>query len=629
MQAMVMTIFLLHMTKRCPHYTNVYNIIYLATLNFIFQKHMKKLFIPLLSIIFYSQCSVPSEKATIVTFEKMLENYYQDGLKLFPINATFQGDHRYNDLLRNELTREFQAELRDYYEGYLDQLSQFDRAELTPEEQISYDILKWECEINLTEMQYHAFLLPIDQFWTSQLTIGQLASGASAQPFKTKKDYDDWLKRLYVFVAWCDSAIVNMKKGMSQGIVLPKALSAKVIPQLAAWKEGPAEAHHFYSPVHQLPDSISEADIDAIKASYAEMVNDKIIPAIGRLHDFMQNEYLPSGRETSGINALPNGDQWYQHRIRLYTTTDMTADEIFELGKSEVARIRGEMEQVMDSVGFKGSLNDFFDHVRNKPELIPFKDPQEVIDHFNRIHERMKSNLKKLFDLTPKTAFEVRRTEAFREASASAEYNPGSLDGTRPGIFYVPIPEVEKYNILSNEDLFLHEAIPGHHYQISLTRENESLPSFRRSLWYSSYGEGWALYSESLGKELGLYQDPYQYFGMLSAEMHRAVRLVVDAGIHSKGWTREQAIQYSLENEAIAEAGIIPEIERYMAGPGQALSYKIGQLKIKELRERTEKAFGDQFDIQQFHNKILESGCVPLAILEAKIDRWIESEKEG
>jgi uncharacterized protein (DUF885 family) len=239
----------------------------------------------------------------------------------------------------------------------------------------------------------------------------------------------------------------------------------------------------------------------------------------------------------------------------------------------------------------------------------------------------MKPQINKLFDLTPKTLFEVRRTEAFREASASAEYNPGSQDGIRPGIFYVPIPNVQEYNILSDEDLFLHEAIPGHHYQISLQQENQALPKFRRTLWYSAYGEGWALYSESLGSELGLYTDPYQYFGMLSAEMHRAIRLVVDAGMHTKGWTREQAIQYSLDHEAESENAIIAEIERYMAIPGQALSYKIGQLKIFELRSRAENILGAKFDINEFHNQVLESGVLPLKVLEGKIDKWIAVKK--
>ena len=256
---------------------------------------------------------------------------------------------------------------------------------------------------------------------------------------------------------------------------------------------------------------------------------------------------------------------------------------------------------------------------------MPFDDPQQVIDNFNAIHQKVIPKVNELFSLQPKTPFEVRRTEAFREASASAEYNSGSMDGSRPGIFYVPIRDVKTYNIHQDEDLFLHEAIPGHHFQISLQQENTQLPSFRKNLWYSAYGEGWALYTESLGKELGLYEDPYQYFGMLAAEMHRAIRLVVDTGLHAKGWTREQAIQYSLENESESEVKITSEIERYMANPGQALSYKIGQLKIRQLRHQAQENLGEQFDIREFHRVVLESGSMPLALLEEKVNRWMNS----
>ena len=353
------------------------------------------------------------------------------------------------------------------------------------------------------------------------------------------------------------------------------------------------------------------------------MVLDQIVPAYTVLHDFMANEYLAAARTSSGFDALEGGSAYYDYAIQYYTTTTLSADEIHQLGLNEVARIGQEMMAVKERVGFEGDLNSFFDHVRNRKELMPFTDPQQVVDNFYAIQKKMLPQVNKLFDLQPKTPFEVRRTESFREASASAEYNPGSLDGTRPGIFYVPIPDVKKYNLFSDEDLFLHEAIPGHHFQISLQQENQDLPSFRKDLWYSAYGEGWALYTESLGKELGLYEDPYQYFGMLGAEMHRAIRLVVDTGLHSKGWSREKAIQYSLDNEAESEASITSEIERYMANPGQALSYKIGQLKIRELRKRAETTLGAAFDIKTFHKIVLESGCIPLEYLEEKIDSWI------
>ena len=317
----------------------------------------------------------------------------------------------------------------------------------------------------------------------------------------------------------------------------------------------------------------------------------------------------------------------YQSLVKQWTTTTKTPEEIHELGLKEVARLRSEMEKVKDQVGFKGTITEFFNHVRNKPELKPFKNPEEVIANFEKYHKIIKPNVDKLFSLQPKTPFQIKRTEAFRENTASAEYMQGAADGSRPGTFYVPIPDVKNYNYYADEDLFLHEAIPGHHFQISLQQENPDLPDFRKFNWFGAYGEGWALYTESLGKELGLYNDPYQYFGMLGSEMHRAIRLVVDTGLHNKGWTREQAIKYSLENEAESEASIIAEIERYMAIPGQALSYKIGQSKIIELRKKAETEMKDKFDIKVFHQKVLESGVMPLALLEKKINNWISSKK--
>ena len=553
----------------------------------------------------------------------LLSEYHEERLKFYPLEATFAGDNRYNDTLPNNISQSYLSQLKDFYSGYKNKLGELDYNELSESEKLSYDILQWECDINLESMKYPTHLMPLDQFWSLHISIGQLASGASAQPFKTTEDYENWLKRLDDFTVWCDTAIVNMKKGIESGWVLPKSLAKKVIPQIADLTQGTIQDHLFYSPVRALPEGFSDDDKTLFTEKYTTMLDEKVVPTFKKLHDFLKNEYLPACRESSGATGLPNGEAYYAFRIKQYTTTNKSADEIFELGKSEVARLRSEMEKVKEQVGFKGDLMAFFDHVRANKKLMPFSDANEVIENFNEIHDRMKPQLAELFDLVPKTPFEVRRTEAFREASASAEYNPGSLDGTRPGIFYVPIPDVKKYNLFSDESLFLHEAIPGHHYQISLQQENEELPEFRRTLWYSSYGEGWALYSESLGKELGLYTDPYQYFGMLSAEMHRAIRLVVDAGMHAKGWTREQAIQYSLENEAESKESITSEIERYMALPGQALSYKVGQLKILELRKNARDKMGDKFDIKVFHNKVLESGCVPLALLEEKINRWI------
>nr|WP_222985037.1 DUF885 domain-containing protein [[Muricauda] meishanensis] len=560
-------------------------------------------------------------------FQALLDSYYEDGLKLSPISATMAGDNRYNDLFENPLSEEYATKSKAHFQNYLEKLSEFPDEQLSPSERMTKAILKWECDINLAEFQYNADLTPIDQMWSVNLFIGQLASGASAQPFKTVGDYQNWLKRVNGYLEWMASAEEKMKKGMETGHVLPKSLIVKVLPQLESLTIKDLDEHLFYQPIKNMPSDFTKEEKTMLTNAYTTMVSERVIPAYEKLHAFMSGPYFEAGRESSGIQGEPDGDAYYAHQIKKYTTTNMTADEIHKLGLSEVARIRSEMEKIKEQVGFEGDLKAFFDFVRSNRQLMPYTDAQQVIDNFNEIHDRMKPQLEKLFDMKPKTPFEVRRTEAFREKSASAEYNPGSLDGTRPGIFYVPIPNAEEYNVYSDESLFLHEAIPGHHYQISLTQENDDLPKFRKTLWYSGYGEGWALYSESLGKELGLYTDPYQVFGMLGAEMHRAIRLVVDSGLHAKAWTREQAIQYSLDNEAESEASIISEIERYMANPGQALSYKIGQLKIIELRKKAEEILGNKFDVRKFHNEVLETGCIPLALLEEKINAWIESNK--
>lgn len=596
---------------------------------------MKKYFILIFGTLAFMACKNKPEPlkedamAKNEAFATLLDNYYEDGLKLYPLKATSEGDSRYNDIFLNNLTEDYKAMEKAYYQKYKDELATIKDTELSESEKLSKAILEWECNRNLERMEFREDLTPINQMWTVQLTMGQYAGGTSAQPFKTVQDYENWLKRLDSYVVWMAMAEERMREGIEKGYVLPKSLIKKVVPQLKALTMKEIDQHLFFSPVKNFPDDFNEVDRKRLTDAYTVMIKDKIIPAYQKLSEFMDTEYLAAGRTTSGIEATPDGKAYYDYSIKLYTTTDMTAEEIHQIGLDEVKRISMEMEKIKQQVGFDGNLKAFFDYVRNKKELMPFTDPQQVIDNFKAIHVKMKPQVDQLFDHQPKTPFEIRRTEAFREASASAEYNPGSLDGTRPGIFYVPIPDVNTYNLYSDEDLFLHEAIPGHHFQISLTQENEDLPKFRKTLWYSAYGEGWALYTESLGKELGLYKDPYQYFGMLGAEMHRAVRLVVDTGLHAKGWTREQAIKYSLDNEAESEEGITAEIERYMANPGQALSYKIGQLKIMELRARAEKELGKDFSIKEFHNQVLETGCVPLALLEDKINGWISSNKKG
>ncbi|MCL6460309.1 MAG: DUF885 domain-containing protein, partial [Flavobacterium micromati] len=572
---------------------------------------MKKITIflfTLTSVVLLINCKSEEKKEDFSTLTK---NYFDNKNALDPLGATQSGQNQYNDQLQFEMTDSYRKSQAAFFDKYQTALQNVVFEDLTEEEKNSYEIIKWEVEIGKDLLKQPTNLLPIHQFWGTHLTMGQLAGGTSAQPFKTEKDYTNFLVRMDKYSVWIDSAIVYMKKGLSKGVVLPRALTVKLIPQFAELETPNIQDNLFYSSIKLMPDSFPENMKEDLTEKYTATITNKLIPQYKKMADFLTKEYLPASRATSGIGSLPFGKQLYATYVKQWTTTEMTPEAIHELGLKEVARLNAEMEKVKMQVGFKGTLLEFFEEVRNKKELKPFTKPEEVIVNFQNIYTRIKPNVDKLFSLQPVTKFEIRRTEAFREKTASAEYNPGTKDGTRPGIFYVPIPDVANYNMYGDEDLFLHEAIPGHHFQISLQQENESLPDFRKFNWFGAYGEGWALYTESLGKELGLYQDPYQYFGMLGNEMHRAVRLVVDTGLHSKGWSREQAIKYSLANEAESEASIIPEIERYMAIPGQALSYKIGQLKIIELRKKAEAKMGTKFDIKKFHEKVLESGVMP------------------
>ncbi|MFY7652657.1 MAG: DUF885 domain-containing protein, partial [Chitinophagaceae bacterium] len=440
--------------------------------------------------------------------------------------------------------------------------------------------------------------------------------------------YDNWLQRMQVGADYLDSAIVYFKKGIATNTVLPKALVVKMIPQMQSMVVNNVTESIFYGPIKQLPDSFSAADKQRLTQAYSQTIQQKIIPAFQRLGNFLQTEYLPKARTTTGINGIPNGDKYYNFCIKNATTTQKTAEEIYQTGLSEVARISTEMTKVKQQVGYKGTLLQFFEYMRNDKQFKPYKQASEVLTAFNTIHQTMQPNLQKMFGNVPKTPFEIRQTEAFRAATASAEYMQGSADGSRPGIFYVPIVDATQFNTTSGmESLFLHEAIPGHHYQISIQQENTALPKFRRFGGNNAYAEGWALYCESLGKELGLYTNPYQYMGALGDEMHRAIRLVVDAGMHSKSMTREQAIAYMMENEPISEEGAIAEIERYMSIPGQALGYKIGALKIKEIRTKYEKQLGKNFNIAKFHDAILIDGNMPLDVLETKMDAWASKQK--
>jgi uncharacterized protein (DUF885 family) len=594
---------------------------------------MKKVLIPLLAITLFVGCKLSNTNQTMGDNKELavlLDKYYEERLQLFPLEATVNGDNRYNDKLYVDFTDTYRQKLKTFYDSYHTYISKFERETLNDNDKLSFDAFSREMEINLEGLTYHDNYLPLNQFQSMHLVFAQFGSGSVIQPFKTVKDYDDWLQRAAVFPAYADSAIVYFKKGMATGFVLPKAVVVKMIPQMHSMVVTDITKSLFYGPITNMPAGFSVADKKRLTDAYITMITTQIIPAYKNLGDFLQNEYLPKARTTTGIGSLEGGDKYYSYLIRQQTTTNKTPDEIYNTGLAEVKRIRTEMERIKTETGFTGDLKSFFTYLQTDKKFKPYKTPKEILDAFEAIHQKMQPNLLKLFGHTPKTPFEIRQTEDFRAASGSAEYNQGSADGTRPGIFYIPILDATTFNITSGmESLFLHEAIPGHHYQISLQQENNQLPSFRRFGGNSAYAEGWALYCESLGKELGLYTDPYQYMGALGDEIHRAIRLVVDVGMHNKGMTREEAIKYMMDNEQIGEEGATAEIERYMVIPAQALGYKIGALKIRELRNKYAEQLGANFKVSDFHDAILKDGNLPLDVLEKKMDAWAAKQKKS
>jgi uncharacterized protein (DUF885 family) len=450
------------------------------------------------------------------------------------------------------------------------------------------------------------------------------------QPFKTVKDYDDFLKRLDGLVQWTDQAIVNMRTGIERGYMLPKVLVERTLPQLQAHVVAKPEDSIYWGPIRNLPASFAPADRERLTAAYRAAIEQKVVPTYRRLHDFLQAEYLPKARTTDGMGGLPDGQAWYAYRVKRITTTGYTPEQIHQIGLDEVARIQAAMEGVMRQVGFKGTRAEFFRYINTDPKFF-YSKPEDLIAGYVQIENEVNAQLPKLFETLPKADYEVRAVEAFREKSASAgSYQPASEDGTRPGIFYANTYDLRARPKRAMEALSLHEGNPGHHLQITIQREQRDLPRFRRFGFYTAYVEGWGLYAESepVGRALGRYTDPYQYFGQLEAELWRAIRLVVDTGLHAKGWTRQQVLDYAAANSAEAEARRVSEAERFMAIPGQALAYKIGQLKISELRARAEQALGPKFDVRKFHTAVLGDGALPLDVLEAKIDRWIETQRQ-
>lgn len=556
----------------------------------------------------------------------LFDEHFERDLEMNPLQATFIGDYRYNDRMANSNSPEYIAAATAMDEEFLARLLEIDRDKLDYQDQLSYDLFKIKREQSLEGNQFPSELQPINQFYSATNFFVQLGSGTSAHPFKTVKDYEDFLSRADQFSINIDQIITNMKEGMKQGVTQPRILMEKLVPQIDAHVVDDVRNSDFYKPVLNMPEDFSDEDRVRLTAAYEAKIANTIIPAYQRISNFLGDEYIGAARETVGLYAQPNGEAWYAYMVRLRTTTDMSPDEIHQIGLNEVARIHKEMQGVMDEVGFEGSLQEFFEFVKTDDQFY-YDDAEELIQGYRDMSDHISELTKNLFDVMPKTSFEVRRVEPFREASASGgSYQSGTPDGSRPGIFYANAYDIKARGKWAMESLFLHEAIPGHHFQIMIQRENESLPGFRRFGGFTAFSEGWGLYAESLGKELGVYTDPYQYFGALNAELWRSIRLVVDTGLHAKQWSRQDVLDYMFANAATPEVRAVSEAERFMAIPGQALAYKVGQLKIREIRNKAEAALGDRFSVKDFHTEVLKDGAMPLSMLEAKIDRWVKSQ---
>jgi uncharacterized protein (DUF885 family) len=554
-------------------------------------------------------------------------------LRRNPMEALARGDLRYADRLGDMISDEYYAAERAAAEQDLAALRSIPRDQLNATDQISYDVFDYTTRDTLRGLQPDILALtavrPMNHFYGLHTSYPTFASGQGSAPFKTLEDYENNLKRHKDFVTYIDRAIGRFRQGEQTGVVETKLTVRNMIEQLDTQLKQKPEDSPYYGPVEQFPDAIGAAERARLTREYRAAITDELYPALGRLRDFLKTEYLPKAREGVGLMYMPGGDKLYRYLIESTTTEPLAPQEIHELGLKEVARITAEFEKVKREVGFKGTLHQFFEHMRTAKRFQP-KSRQSLTQDYYRIGKEVEAQVPKYFATVPKTKLVIQPYEPFREKfEAGGSYESGTPDGSRPGVFYFNAYDLPTRSTWGETTLFLHEGEPGHHFQISLAQENEALPAFMRFGGNTAYVEGWALYAETLGYDMGFYKDPYQRFGTLNDEMLRAMRLVVDTGIHSKGWTRDQSIGYMLGHSGMGRPDATAEVERYIAIPSQATAYKIGALTIQRLRDKAKAELGEKFDIREFHAQVLNTGALPLPILEQKIDRWIASRKAG
>ena len=548
---------------------------------------------------------------------------------LFPLFATVNGWREYDGQFANDLSEEHREAQRRFCRSGLDGLQAFDRERLSENDRLSYDVFRQNQLRCLERLEFDLHLLPIDQGGFNLIvTFPIWGAGNGPQPFRNVRDYENFLKRITGFVVWMDTAIANMRRGMARGFVQPREVMEKTLPQLSAMIVDDPKQSPFYQPVVNLPEEIGIEDRRRLAAAYESAIREQIVPAYRRVRDFVRDEYLPKTRTTAGLSGLPGGEKLYAHFIRAQTTVALTPQEIFDLGQREMKRIRERMEALKKASGFRGDLSAWA--VKLREERTAYSKSEDVIAAYHALHERVYPLLGKYFGSLPRAQYEIRQVESYREQSASSQYWR-AMSG-RPAVFYLNLRTMKSGPVPTSVSLFLHETLPGHHLQMALAQENRGLPGFRRVGHWQAFVEGWAVYAEDLGFEMGLYDDVEQHLNKLSGDMHHAARMVVDVGLHVKGWSREQAIDFIRKNTlgpylwTDFDSGVASSVERQVSWPGYALGYKIGQLKFLDLRARAQEKLGPKFDLRAFHDELLKDGSLPFDILEAKMERWMATQ---
>ncbi len=553
---------------------------------------------------------------------KLFADEWERGLRESPEGATYNGDNRFNDRW-SDFSLPAIAARAAADRAALEALHAIDRKTLSAADQLDYDTFEWSLQRGIERQAFHEYQQPVSHQGGPQTFDGI----TEVLPFATLKDYQDWLKRLQALPTAIGQSITLMQEGVKAGNLPPRVLMQRVPAQIAAQVVEDPTQSAFYKPFLKFPDSIAQADRHRLQAEAKRIIAADVVPAYRSLQTYFNEEYLPKTRDSIAATELPDGKAYYDFLARYYTTTDLTAEQIHVIGLKEVARLRAEMEKVKAQTGFKGTLGEFFTYLRTDPRFF-HKTPDELLTAYRALSKRIDPELVKVFRTIPRMPYGVRPIpDNIAPDTTTAYYQPGATDGSRAGFYYVNLYKPEVRPTWEMVPLSLHEAVPGHHFQFARGMEMPDAPMFRKTAYFVAYGEGWGLYAEQLGTEMGLYEDPYDRFGQLTYEMWRAVRLVVDTGIHAKGWTREQAIAYFKDNAAKTDQDIINEIDRYIGTPGQALAYKIGQMKISELRAKAEKALGPKFDLREYNDAVLETGSVPLEALEKHIDAWIAAKK--